>query len=384
MSLRRWIITLGACLLLVAGLAAIKVTQIRAAIAFGESFPEPSAHVEAVIATATEVEMAVTALGEVIPPQAVELRNELEGRVVAVNMEAGQQVEAGAVLLQLDVSEETAQLQAAQARVNLARLDLERVRKLLASKSVSAERADQARAEFEMAEATARSLQSVIERKTLRAPFAAIVGLHELEAGEFLQSNTPIVALLGVTPTLWIDFNLPLTQVLPALGEAVRIVVADAAQPAALLPAHIIARESLASATSRNIRFRAELPADPRLTPHAVVRVQVPQARASHVVLPAAALLRDSLGDYVYVLTPDAAANGWRAQRRPVVVEREEAQTVVIRAGLQGGEKVATEGAFKLRDQLLAFVDDKGVNEAAVSKSGSAVTAAATPAVGAP
>lgn len=358
MRMRRWLIMLGVCVLVVAGLATAKVLQIRAAIAFAQSFPEPSAHVEAVVAAPTDVGRSVTALGEVIPPQSIELRNELEGRVSAVPMVAGGQVAAGDLLLQLDISEETAQLQAAQARLKLARLDLQRVDKLFASKSVSAERVDQSRADVDIAEANVRALQSTIARKTLRAPFAAIVGLHELEVGQFLQANSLLTRLLGLTPTLWVDFNMPVTQALPAVGSAVSVQPLSAT--AAPLPATIIARESLASASSRNVRFRAELPSTALLPPHALVRVSVPLARQSLIVLPVTAVMRDSLGDYVFVLDADTAASGYRARRQPVVIAAQDELTATLASGLQGGERVATNGAFKLRDHLLTYIAEPG------------------------
>ena len=110
---RRWLITSVACLAILAGLAGYKYWQIRAAIAFGESFPEPSESVEAQTVTLTPAVTYVTTIGEIVAPRSVELRNELEGRVSEVDMVSGSRVQAGDVLLRLDASEEQARLDGA-------------------------------------------------------------------------------------------------------------------------------------------------------------------------------------------------------------------------------------------------------------------------------
>ena len=179
MNTRRWLIALIACALVFAALAGYKVMQIKAAIAFGNSFPEPSETVEAVTVDSSRVQSYNQTIGVIVAPQSIVLRNEVAGRVSVVNFESGALVEKGRILLQFDISEEAARLKAAQAQADLARLDLQRIKKLKNSKTVSEERYDQARAQYNIASAEVNSLQAIIDKKTLRAPFAARAGLHE-------------------------------------------------------------------------------------------------------------------------------------------------------------------------------------------------------------
>jgi membrane fusion protein (multidrug efflux system) len=277
----------------------------------------------------------------------------LEGRITAVNFASGGRVDKGDILLQLDISEESARLKAAAARANLARLDLERFTRLFASKTVSEEQVDQARAEFDMASASVNELQAIIAKKSLKAPFAAVAGLHQLEAGEFLQANTPIVMLVGINDHAWVDFNLAITQGTVDIGSEVGVVAPGGRGDG--VPAVVIARNPAVSASSRNMRYRAKISANPLLPPNSVVNIRIPIGSEQQVQVPATAVLRDELGAYVFVL--DAEANGaYRARRQSVTVGREEDQMVGVSGGLQVGSLVATDGAFKLRDNLLTHV----------------------------
>lgn len=366
MKTRRWLITVGACLLVFAALAAYKVNQIRSAIAIAESFPEPSETVEAVVTKSKLVRPSVSTLGEVIAPQMVTLRNEIEGRVTEVNFESGAIVKQGQILLQLDVSEERARLQSAQASAELARLDLQRIQKLSLSQIVSQERLDQSQAQYDIAEANIKALQAIIDKKTLRAPFDAYTGLHSFEPGEFLQSNTLITTLVGISNYVWIDFNLPHQETGLDIGTNVEVSLVDprSRQAENKMTAVVIARDSILSAASRNLRLRARLDPDSPIPPNTVVNVTIPSGlEVSQTTVPATSIVRDGLGSYVYILQEDKANNGYRALRRKVTLgERTDngsLHTVSLTSGLEEGELVATNGAFKLREGLLVFIKDR-------------------------
>ena len=359
MNVRRWMITVVACVLIFSALAAYKVMQIRAAIAFGNSFPEPSETVEAATVESKLVQNYTRAIGEIVAPQSMVLRNETAGRVSAVNFRSGSLVQQGDILLQFDVTEETARLKAAQAQAELARLDLQRIKKLKHSDTVSQERFDQARAQYNIASAEVSFLTAVIDKKTLTAPFAARTGLHEFEVGDFLQSNTLITTLVGINDYTWVDFSLPHKQAGIDLGTEVR--VSTARHPEQPLVALVVAKDSIISAESRSLRFRARLQGNTGIPPNAAVNVLVPigaPQRLGHV--PVTAVRRDGLGDYVFVLerepADDSSGKGYRARRQSVTLGLEKDQMVAIVAGLQDGDLIAANGAFKLRNGLLVYV----------------------------
>ena len=357
MKLRRWLIVLAICLLVAAALGGIKYRQIRAAIAFGESFPEPSESVEAQRVAASLAGRHIAIIGEIVAPESLELRNEFEGRVSAVHKAPGSRVRKGEILLQFDISEESARLEAARASATLATLNLKRLQQLLTNNSVSRDRVDQARAEADIALANVRQLEASIGKKTLRAPFDAVVGLHQVEAGEYLAANTAIVTLVGISEFLWVDFNLPPAQGSVDIGATVEVFVAGHADEA--LQARVIAREPAVSPQSRNLRYRARLDAAPGIPPGSVVNVHVPTGGSSLIRVPTPAVQRDGMGSYVFVLEANEGGDGYRARRRPIRLGSEDASVAAVLEGLAAGETIATHGAFKLRDGMRAVVRER-------------------------
>ena len=354
MNTQRWLVTIFCSLLVVFVLAGYKYQQITAAIAFGASFPEPSASVEAISVKSSWTESYVTTIGLVIAPHAIELRNELEGRISRVNFKPGDSVKKGAVLLQFDISTESARLNAAVAREKLAQLEWRRATQLFLDKTVSQQRVDQSQAEYQIALANVQELQAVIDKKTLRSPFDAVAGLHQLDQGEFLQSNTHIVNLVGVSDYQWVDFNLPLAEATIDVGGTIKILLPN--QPGTMVDASIIAKNPQVSLTSRNLQFRAQLIGNYALPPNAIVNINVPLARKQQIQIPVPAMLRDGLGMYVYILQPEPGLDAYRARRQEVVPGDEDQQRVVIATGLADGDLIAGNGAFKLRDNLLTYI----------------------------
>lgn len=350
-----WLVVAAICVLVTGALGAFKYGQIRAAIAFAESFPEPSETVQVENAEEILWTPTVSVVGEVVPTRSVELRNELAGMITEVGFEPGARVSKGQVLLRLDIREEQAQLAAAEAQAELAALVLKRNESLTATSAVSKQAADTARAERDAAVATANRLRTIIDKKTLTAPFDAIASLHELQPGQFLDAGSRITWLVGISGETWIDFSLPQEQA--ALGVGDSVTLGREAGDTAPRTARIIARNPFVDQASRNVRFRALADnADGGLEPGAIVTVHVPVGDAKRVLrVPATAIRRDAFGTSVFVLVPaEAGADAPdRASRRPVSVERIDGRYAYIRSGLEAGERVAADGAFKLRDGLL-------------------------------
>lgn len=365
MNARRWLITASVCVALFAALAAYKYFQIQAAIAYGQSFPEPSETVESMIAKSVDTEFFTTTIGEVVAPEYIQLRNELGGRITRINMRSGMDVKQGDVLVQLDIAEEQAQLQAAQATANLARLNLQREQGLIKKNLTSQESVDSAAAQFEIAEASVKRLQAQIDKKTLTAPFAAHVGIHTLEVGQYLNANTSLVELVGKNTYSWVDFKLPVTTAPVAIGTDVLVQLPNGKGER---QAKVIATDVTLSAQSRNRRYRAQLAADPGLIPNTVVDVKISHGVKPQVQIPKPALLQDVMGTYVFRLEEDAQSGGFRAQRQPITTGRETANTIIVKEGLAPGTRIATHGAFKLHSGLLVFTQQAPLADASATE----------------
>ncbi len=357
-----WVIVVLACAGVAGGLGYYKYTDIQAAIARGQAFPEPVQAVEVFQVQQIQRQPSLTVTGEVVARQSAELQNELQGRIVAVGFAPGARVTKNQVLLQLDVSQEQAQLAEAQADQQIARLALDRAQRLVARGAGSVESRDQAAAQYEAAVARVRALRALIEKKTLRAPFDALTSLHELQVGQFLDSGTRITELVGIAERAWIDFSLPQEHARIAVGSTASI--SSGTPPGAAAEARVIAKDAAVNVRSRNLRLRAELPADAeQLIPGMLVRVTVPLGEAAmSTVVPATAVRRDAFGSAVYVLE-EISENGemkTRARKRSVQLMSvgdadQSGDWVIIASGLTPGEEIAAIGAFKLSDGALVY-----------------------------
>ena len=364
MRVNRWIIVGAACFGLVLVLGFIKFMQIRAAIAFGESFPEPSETVEIQAVEFSDWQARISVIGEVRASRELVLRNEVEGIIAKIGFESGGQVEEGDILLQLDISEEEARLEAIEPQIELARQDVKRVSGLTDQSAVSRQRADGFRAQLAISKAEAASVREIIANKTVVAPFTGYAGLHDFEIGEYLPANTLITNLVGNLDTLWVDFSVPQRYAQLQAGEQVTITAPDVTD--LVLTANVSAVEPNISSESRNLNARAVL-ADPNrlLKPGVIVRVSAPIGEPRRIVrLPSTAVRTDTFGSYVFTLIKDGSKQ-WRAARRPVVVIAKDGDDSIITQGLEPGEEIATTGSFKLREGLLVYQSQEQSNLAA-------------------
>lgn len=360
MRWRPWFFVILICVSVTAALAGFKVLQIRQAIAFAESFPEHAEAVRLVVVKEVQWTEQVSALGEVLARSFVDLRNELGGRIVELGFPPGAKVSKDQLLLRLDTSEESAQLRAAQAEMELARLDLERHQRLIKTNASSKDQYDRAKAELSMALARAQALQAIINKKTLRAPFDAEAGLHELQVGQYLAENTLITRLVGTGSDVWVDFNLPQQQAMLAIGT--KVTAKASGLLSQTVSGEVIARDSQVAVQSRNMRIRAVFyqVAD-QLKPGAIVEVQVPLSEEkTFLTLPKSAIRHDDAGAYVHALLTDNDGSVRASKRRvilgPVISVSGYQQTVAITGGLEEGERIAGIGSYKLRDGMLVIL----------------------------
>ncbi|MGH7967946.1 MAG: efflux RND transporter periplasmic adaptor subunit, partial [Limisphaerales bacterium] len=159
-------------LVIVGGLAAVKALQIRKLTEMGKSYAPPPESVSSFVAREEKWQGTLSAIGSVTAVQGVEVTTEVPGLVKEILFEPGAVVAQGDLLVRLDTSSEEAQLRAIQAQFDLARLNLERERKLRDQNMVSQSELDTAEATMKQTQANADNIQTIIEKKTIRAPFA--------------------------------------------------------------------------------------------------------------------------------------------------------------------------------------------------------------------
>ncbi|TKB53988.1 efflux RND transporter periplasmic adaptor subunit [Ferrimonas aestuarii] len=355
-KLRRWGVTLLSSTLLITPFAAYKAFEIRSAMAMVESFPEHSETVTAATSKTVEHQPRLTVMGEVVMPEYLHLTNELSGKVSQIDVEPGQQVQQGQRLFQLDISEELARQRSATAKLKHTKLKLNRIQALKKTQAASQSQQDELIAELEIAEAELDLLQSTIDKKTIKAPFAGTLGLFQLELGSYLNANSQITTLVGSQPWTWIEFELP--QFYPKLTQGDEILVSAQYPNAPILTAKVVASDTVINTNTRTQRYRSRIENNRGLTHNQAVKVVAPNGTSlSLQQVPLEAIQRDGYGSFVYLLDhPQGEPDATRAQRQPVTLYRQFEQYALVSQGLNGGEQVAADGAFKLYPGVLVNV----------------------------
>ena len=336
-------------------LAAWKHSSIEQADAAAASQPEPAEFVAVAVAKEREHNRTTTSIGTIVALRSITVRNELPGTVRRVALTPGQIVEAGTVLVALDVSVEQAELKALEAQAELAQTQFARMQKMIQQRAASEMEVDSARAERDVALAQIARTQAVIERKTIRAPFRARVGIADVHPGQYLNEGSLLTTLQGVDDFAYVDFTVA-QQIAAALdpGDSVSIF---ASGDSPLHKAEIVAVDARVDPATRNATVRARIPdAAQAPRPGASVRVQVPVGPPRMAVgIPASALRKGPSGDHVFVLVADKDGKT-RAHVRQVRVDAMAGDEVVVEQGLAAGERVAASGSFKLREAALVSI----------------------------
>lgn len=190
---------------LVIGLAAIFMLTRRGegnatAQAGGPAGAMPPMPVDVDTARRQQVVDAVRATGHIEAEQAIELRPDQDGRVTELLFREGQLVEKGAPLVKIDDAMLRAQAERVSADRDLARQQLERVRRLRAQNAATPADLERAEAANRSADAALALLELQIERTTMRAPFAGVVGQRFVSLGDYVTTQTRLVTLQTVDP----------------------------------------------------------------------------------------------------------------------------------------------------------------------------------------
>ena len=157
--------------------------------------------------------------------QGVTVSADLPGMVERITFESGRAVREGEVLAALDTRQERAQLAAIEAQRELARLNYERMKALLSDRVISQAEFDQAMAEDKQTTAQVGEIQATIARKTIRAPFSGVLGIRQVNLGQYLAAGDPLVPLQSLDP-IYVNFGVP-QQDIPRVRVGHRVTVQD-------------------------------------------------------------------------------------------------------------------------------------------------------------
>lgn len=340
-------------LVVLGGLAAVKIMQIKTMIAAAPMFAPPPETIATAVVHEEKWPDTLSAVGSVSAAQGVTVAPEIAGTVSEIAFESGATVNKGDLLVRLDTSSEQAQLSAAEAQTELARLTAERTRQLRADRTVSQSELDAAEATLKQDQANADAIRAIIEKKTIRAPFAGKLGIRLVNLGEQLDVGKGIVSLQSLSP-IYVDFSLP-QQDFAQLQTGLKVQAVADAYPTNLFEGEISAINPDLDAVTRSVRIRAKFEnADELLRAGMFVRVTVVLPEENPVLaIPATAILSAPYGDSVFIVTPEGQGTNFVVQQTFIRTGRAHGDFVSVESGLKAGDHVASAGLFKLRNGVI-------------------------------
>ncbi|HKF43911.1 MAG TPA: efflux RND transporter periplasmic adaptor subunit [Thermoanaerobaculia bacterium] len=363
---KRMILMLLAAAVFITAIGAVKYNQVKKAIAQHSSFQPPPEAVTTIVAKREEWPANLAAIGTVAPVHGVVVSADLPGIVEKIQFDSGKTVREGAVLVELDTRQERAQLAAAEAQQKLAKLNFERFRGLLDKGVIPQADFDRARAEDTQGDARVGEIRATIARKTIRAPFSGVLGIRQINLGQYLAGGSPIVALESLDP-IYVNFSVPQQSAVHAeAGGEVRVTadVADGAARKREFTGKVTAVDSVVNEATRNVQIQATL-ANPeaKLKPGMFVQAELLlSAKTAVIALPASAINFAPYGDSVFVVTDLKGPDGksYRGVRQQIVkLGAGRGDQVSVVSGLEAGQEVVTSGVFKLRNGAAVQVNNK-------------------------
>ncbi|WP_072670359.1 efflux RND transporter periplasmic adaptor subunit [Vibrio injensis] len=288
----------------------------------------------------------IEAIGFIEPNQGVTLTTETSGVIDRILFESGAQVEEDQPLVMLDSAVEQANLKSSQARLPAAKAKYERYKGLFSRGAISQEAFDDAEASYYSLAADIESLKAAIARREIKAPFAGVVGIRNVNLGQYLQPGTDIVRLEDTT-VMRLRFTVPQTDISRiSIGQNVDIFVD--AYPNDAFKGSITAIEPAVSVQSGLIQVQADIPnSDGKLRSGMFARSHIILPTLDNqVTLPQTAITFTLYGDSVFVLTED---NGEQRVEQRVIKVGERARDIAhILEGINPGDVVVTTGQVRL------------------------------------
>ncbi|MEZ5560978.1 MAG: efflux RND transporter periplasmic adaptor subunit [Pseudomonadales bacterium] len=285
----------------------------------------------------------VEAIGTAGANESVTVTAKVTDKVNRITFEDGDYVDEGEVLVELTNEEETALLAEAQANVDDARRQYQRLEDLLAQRSVPVSQVDEARARLAGARARYQSVLARLDDRLVRAPFSGLLGFREVSAGTLITPGTPITTLDDIS-VIKLDFSIPEIY-LTLLEPGMRVDAHSAAYPDRVFPAEVRTIGTRVDPVTRAAVVRAHI--DNRellLKPGMLMTVRLTTAERNALMVPEDALVQRSNQVFVYTVE-----DGHASMQLVEHATRYEGWVEITR-GLEAGEPVIVEGVIKVRD----------------------------------
>ncbi len=302
------------------------------------------------------------AIASLAPLQGVEISAEEPGKVIKIVFESGTFVKKETPLLQQEISVEESQLRSNEAQWKLAEQNVKRAELLFKEQAMTQAELDEAQSKFQQLVADHQRLRSLIDRKTIRAPFSGRLGIRHVQLGQYLNPGNLIVSLQAMDP-LYVNFTLPqiyLNQI--KINQSFTLLVD--AYPQEKFTGFISAIEPQIDLATRNIKLQGTLQnPEEKLRPGMFATVQLSLGSSIEgFVVPQTAIQYAPYGDSVFIVEAMTGPDGkiFQGVRQQFVkLGPTRGDLVTILDGLKEGEEIATTGVFKLRPKVPVSINNQ-------------------------
>ena len=323
----------------------------------------PPVTVSAMKAESQPWQPRIRAVGSLRAVRGVDVTSEISGLVRTLHFQSGDVVEAGRLLVQLNADADIAQLHALEAAAELAETVYERDKKQLAIQAVSQATVDADSADLKSKKALAAQQAALIDKKSIRAPFAGKLGITTVNPGQYINPGDKIVTLQTLDP-VYIDFYLP-QQELSRIAINQKLSVSADGYPGQTFGGRITAINPRVNSDSRNIQVEGVL-SNPRqqLLPGMYASVEIAAGQKSdYITLPQTAISFNPYGNTVFVVEqgetgPDGKAR-LTAKQKFVTTGARRGDQIAVLEGIKEGELVVIGGQLKLRSGSVVIIDNR-------------------------
>jgi len=360
--IKRMVLMLVLAGALFGGIFGFQAFKARMVKEFMASQGVPAQTVSTATAKVLEWQPRLAAVATLRAVRGADIAPEVAGVVTAIRFRSGDEVGAGAPLVQLNDASELAQLESLKAAAQLAeinyRRDVEQLRKGFVTQAV----VDTDVANLKAAKAHVDEQQALVDKKLVRAPFAGRLGIRSVDLGQYVAAGTKLVTLQLLDP-IFVDFSVPQTQ-LTRVGVGQPVSVATDALPGERFEGTIAATDARVDPATRNLQVRASLRNPSRhLLPGMFVNVEVQSGAAQRfLTLPQTAISFNPYGDTVFVV--EKKGEGPEGKPRLVATQRfvttgaTRGDQIAVLSGIKEGETVVSAGQLKLRNGSPVRVDN--------------------------
>ena len=359
---KRMIIMLIAVGLVFGGVFGFQIFQKAMIKKFMSAMPQPPQTVSTVTAAIQEWQPQIEAVGSLRAVNGADLAFEVSGIVKDLHFKSGDDVAAGDILLTLRADDDSAKLEALKATAALSEIVHQRDQEQFKIKAVSQATLDADAANLKNAKAQVAEQQAVVDKKTLRAPFAGHLGVRVVDIGQYISAGTAVVTLQALDP-IYADFFLPQQALNQIRLEQVVTIKIDT-YPNGDFAGTITAINPKVDPATRNVQVRATLKNPDRLLlPGMYASVNVAAGgKQRYLTLPQTAVTYNPYGETIYVVDD----KGQDPQGRPQLIARQifvtaglkRGDQVAILSGIEEGQTVVTAGQMKLRNGSTLVIDN--------------------------